>query len=173
MKYKPRVVLVVYQLILWYTEPLQIVADSHHEGYKLGRRVGDVLHSTQNQFLSFQTKYVAGQDLSTVQTSSRDFIQIQPNRGQKDLLVALSVLLYYHVIALRQGLHILDTGRVDDIPTIAEINISNVQSELLGKIFCLTRAFLFRQFGGNLIDIMNISDTIEKKKIQLRPIFAV
>ena len=67
----------------------------------------------------------------------------------------------------------LEAGRVDDIPTIAEINISNALSEFESKILHMTRAFLFRQFGGNLIDIMNISDTIKEKKILLRPITAL
>ena len=37
---------------------------------------------------------------------------------------------YYHIVALRQGLHVLEAGRVDDVPTEAEINISHAQSEV-------------------------------------------
>ena len=114
---------------------------------------------------------MVGQNLSTAQTNARDFVHDQLNRKRQDILIG-PVLLHYHAIALRQGLHVLEAGRVDDIPTIAEINISHAQSEFVREIYSLTRAFLFRQFGGNLIDIMNISDTIQQKKILLRPISA-
>ena len=172
MKHKPFVIVAVYQIILWYTEPLQAIADAHHEGYKLGQQLGDITHASYNLFFCNQTNYVAGQDLSTIQTNAKDFVQILLNRNQIGI-VAFPVLLHYHAIALRQGLYVLEAGRVDDVPTIAEINISHAQSEVASKIYSLTRAFLFRQFGGNLIDIMNISDTIEEKKILLRPISAV
>ena len=172
IKHKPYVIVVVYHIILWYAEPLQAIADAHHEGYKLGQQLGDITNASYNLFCYNQAKYVAGQDLSTVQTNARDFVQDQLSRKRQDILIA-PVLLHYHAIALRQGLHVLEAGRVDDIPTIAEINISHTQSEFAREIYSLTRAFLFRQFGGNLIDIMNISDTIEEKKMPLRPISAV
>jgi len=172
MKYKPFVIAVVYQILLWYTEPLQAIADAHHQGYKLGQQLGDITNVSLNLLLCNQTNYAAGQDLSTIQTNAKDFIRDQLRQKRQDSLIG-PVLFYYHIVALRQGLHVLEDGRVDDIPSIAEINISHTQSELESKIYSLTRAFLFRQFGGNLIDIMNISDTIEEKKIQLRPISAV
>ena len=169
MKHKPRVIAVVYQFILWYTEPLQTIANAHHEGYKLGQQLGDITHMTLNLFFCSQANYVAGQDLSTIQTDLKDHIQDQLRRKRQDHLIG-PVLLHYHIVALRQGLHVLEAGRVDDVPTIAEINISHAQSEVASKIYSLTRAFLFCQFGGNLIDILNVLDTIKKKKILLRPI---
>ena len=169
MKHKPFVIVAVYQIILWYTEPLQAIADAHHEGYKLGQQLGDITHALYNLLCCSQTNYVAGQDLSIVQTNAKDFIQDQLNRDQKEIVV-FPLLLHYHIVALRQGLHVLEAGRVDDVPTIAEIKISHTQSEFESKIYSLTRAFLFRQFGGNLIDIMNISDTIKEL---LRPISAL
>ena len=176
LKYKPMVIVVVYQLILWYTEPLQTVADSHHEGYKLGQQLGDTSNASMNLSLYNQTKYLIGQDLSTIQTNAKDFIQYQLSRKQK-YLVPASVSLYYHVIALREGLHILDAGRVDDIPTISEIEtlISNVAVHFMSKVYRLVRAILFRhlQLGNDSLDIMNLSESIGEKKIQLRPIFAI
>ena len=61
------------------------------------------------------------------------------------------------------------------VPTIAEMDAVtlNVQYQLTCNIYSLTRAFLFRQFGGNLIDIMDISDTIEEKKMPLMPVTAL
>ena len=176
LKYKPMVIVVVYQLILWYTEPLQTVADSHHEGYKLGQQLGDTSNASMNLGRYIQTKYLIGQDLSTIQTNAKDFIQYQLSRKQK-YLVPASVSLYYHVIALREGLHILDAGRVDDIPTISEIEtlISNVAVHFMSKVYRLVRAILFRhlQLGNDSLDIMNLSESIGEKKIQLRPIFAI
>jgi hypothetical protein len=174
MKYKPFVIAAVYQFILWYTEPLQAIANALHEGYKLGQRLGDITYASYNQFFCNQANYVAGQDLSTVQTNAKDFVQIHLNRNQKEL-VAFAARLHYHAIALRQGLHVLEAGRVNDVPTIAEMDVGflNVQRQLTCNIYSLIRAFLFRQFGGNLIDIMNISGTIEEKKMLLRPISAL
>ena len=171
IKYKPFVIVVVYQFILWYTEPLQAIANEHHEGYKLGQQLGDRVYATYNLSFCNQANFITGQNLSTVQSHVRDFIQDQLGRKRQDFLIN-PVLLHYHIVTLRQGPHVLEAGRVDDVPTIAEINISHAQSELDSKIYHVTRAFLFRQFSGNLIDIMNISDTIEKKKMLMRPLFS-
>ena len=175
LKYKPVVIVVVYQFTLWYTEPLQAIAETHHEGYKLGQQLGDA-YAMYNLHLYNQTKYLTGQDLSTIQTNAKDFIQIQLSRKQK-YLVPASVLFYYHVIALRRGLHILDAGRVDDIPTISEMEtlISNVSMHFMSKVYRLMRAVLFRhlQLGNDSLDIWTLSHTIEEKKIQLMPIYAV
>jgi hypothetical protein len=172
IKHKPFVIVLVYQFLLWYTEPLQAIADAHHEGYKLGQQLGDITHALYNLLCCSQTNYVAGQDLSIVQTNAKDFIRDRLRQKQQDSLIG-PVLFFYHIVALRQGLHVLEAGRVDDVPTIAEVNISHPPSEFESKIYHMTRAFLFRQFGGNLIDIMNISDIIEEKKIMLRPVSAV
>ena len=77
MKHKPFVIVAVYQIILWYTEPLQAIANEHHEGYKLGQQLGDITNASYNLLCCNQTKYVAGQDLSIVQTTAKDFIQDQ------------------------------------------------------------------------------------------------
>ena len=172
MKHKPFVIVVVYQFLLWYTEPLQAIADAHHEGYKLGQQLGDITFASYNLLFCNQTKYLTGQNLSPIQTDLKDFIQDQLSRKRQDSLIG-PVLLHYHVAALRQGLHVLEAGRVDDVPTEAEVNISHPLSDFASKIYSLTRAFLFRQFGGNLIDIMNISDTIEEKKMPIRPVTAL
>jgi len=175
LKYKPVVIVVVYQLTLWYTEPLQAIAETHHEGYKLGQQLGDAF-AMYNLHLYNQTKYLTGQDLSTIQTNAKDFIQYQLSRKQK-YLVPASVLFYYHVIALRRGLHILDAGRVDDIPTISEMEtlISNLAMDFMSKVYRLMRAVLFRhlQLGNDSLDIMNLSHSIGEKKIQLMPIYAI
>ena len=172
LKYKPMVIAVVQQFILWYTEPLQAIAETYHEGYKLGQQLGDTTFTVYNLSFLNQTNYLTGQNLSIVQTNAKDRVQNLLSRKQMGF-VRVGVLLHYHAIALREGLHILDAGRVDDIPTIAEIDIaSNIQSLSESKIYQLMRAFLFRQFSDDSFDIMNLSDSIEAKKMQLRPILA-
>ena len=120
IKYKPYVIMVVYQLILWYAEPLQAIANEHHEGYKLGQQLGDITNASYNLFFCNQANYITGQNLSTVQTKAKDFIQNQLKQKRQGILIG-PVQLHYHIVALRQGLHVLEAGRVDDIPTIAEI----------------------------------------------------
>ena len=71
MKYKPFVIAAVYQFVLWYTEPLQAIANALHEGYKLGQQLGYITFASYNLFFCNQANYMAGQDLSTVQTNAR------------------------------------------------------------------------------------------------------
>jgi hypothetical protein len=130
------------------------------------------VYATFNQIFCNLINYQTGQNLSTIQTNVRDFIQDQLRQKRQIHLIG-PVLLYYHIVALRQGLHVLEVGRVDDIPTIAEINISHAQSEYESKIYHMIWAFLFRQFSGKLIDLLDISNSNKEKKIQLRPIFAI
>ena len=45
----------------------------------------------------------------------------------------------------------LEAGRVDDVPTIAEMDaVTLMQCQLTCNIYSLIRAFLFRQFGGKI-----------------------
>ena len=106
MKYKPRVIMMVYQFILWYTEPLQAIADAHHEGYKLGQQLGDMTHMALNLICCNQTNYLAGQDLSTIQNNAKDFIRDRLNRQKRQDRLIAPVLFYYHIVAIRQGLHV-------------------------------------------------------------------
>ena len=98
IKYKPIVIMVVYQIILWYTEPLQAIADAHHEGYKLGQQLGDITNASYNLFFCNQTNYVAGQDLSTIQTNAKDFIQDRLRQKRQDSLIC--PLCYFTIILL-------------------------------------------------------------------------
>lgn len=169
LKFKPNVMLVVQQFILWYSEPLQAIAERHHSAYTVGMQVGDVLMASMNLSLYIQTNYLSGQNLSTVHSNMKDYIQNHLTRNQQDL-IDLITPLYYHVIALQQGLHMLDAGRVDDIPTEAEMKNTNTQGWFNSRIHHLTRTFLFRQLGDE--DVINISDVIKEKKVMLRPTFA-
>ena len=83
-----------------------------------------------------------------------------------------AILLHYQAIALRQGLHVLDTGRVDNVPTEAELlaqKSTNLTTHMSSKMHKLVRALLFRQLNSKLLEEINISETIVEKKIVLRP----
>ena len=170
LKYKPNVIAAVYSFILWYSEPLQAVADAHYSGYKVAQQVGDVLYATYNLFINCQTNYLTGQNLCTIQSNVKDIVSGMVSQKQKDIVHC--VIVYYHVVALRQGLHMLDAGRIDDIPTEAEMKNLNMRQLMLSNILKLERAFFFRQFGDDSLNFMNILDTVEKNKAVLTPTFA-
>jgi len=72
LKYKSAVVLVVYQTIFWYNEPLQSIAESHLMGYKAGQQLGDLLFSSWNLQLSIILNYIGGHNLISLQKAIKD-----------------------------------------------------------------------------------------------------
>ena len=88
-----------------------------------------------------------------------------------------AILLHYQAIALRQGLHILDTGRVDDVPTEAELldqKSTNLATHMISKMHKLVRALHFRQLNSKLLlEEINISESIVEKKTVLRPMICI
>jgi len=87
-----------------------------------------------------------------------------------------TILLHYQAIALRQGLHVLDTGRVDDVPTEAELldqKSTNLTTHLSSKMHKLVRALHFRQLNSKLLEEIDISESIVESKMILRPMICV
>ena len=88
-----------------------------------------------------------------------------------------TILLYYQAIALRQGLHVLDTGRVDDVPTEAELldqKSTNLTTHLSSKMHKLVRALHFRQLNSKLLlNELKISESIVESKTVLRPMICI
>ena len=104
----------------------------------------------------------------------KSFVLYQLSKNNKKF-IATPALLHYHALALREGLHVLDS-RVDDVPT--ELDMASEKSAhnilMAGKIYSLTRVFLFREFGsGNFLDLVNISESIHGEKSMIRPLFAI
>ena len=104
----------------------------------------------------------------------KSFVVYQLSTNNKKF-IATPALLHYHALALREGLHVLDS-RVDDVPT--ELDMASEKSAhnilMAGKIYSLTRVFLFREFGsGNFLDLVNISESIHGEKSMIRPLFAI
>ena len=175
-KYKPMVILIAYQTILWRSEPLQSTAEAHHKGYIAGQQLGDFKSSWWNSTTSLIMNYLTGQNLCTSQANiKQDYTKMIQDEEQS--FVFVYILLHSQVVALRQGLHTLNAGRVEKlIPSEAELlaqeNI-NKHIQMSSKINKLERSILFQQFSSNLLDDTNISGTIAEMKLQLRPVLCM
>ena len=165
LKYKSAVVLVVYQTIFWYTEPLQSVAESHLMGHKAGQQLGDLIYSSWNLQLSILLNYIGGNDLIALQKAIKD---CSMKLIQKQCLFPCFILLHSQVTALTQGLHLLDTRIIDNIPTEAELFAKVGEEPSHFRSHKLIRAFLFRQLN-DLLDEIAISELTAEAKLSLRP----
>jgi len=165
LKYKSAVVLVVYQTIFWYIEPLQSVAESHMMGYKAGLQLGDLLFSGWNLQLSIILNYIGGNNLIALQKAIKE---CSMKLTQKQSLFPGFILLHSQVTALTQGLRLLDTRIIDNIPTEAELLAKVGEEHAHFKSHKLIRAFLFRQFN-DLLDEIAISELTAEAKLSLRP----
>ena len=167
-KYKPLVIASVYYSTLWYVEPFQSTAEEHQLGYRVGKQLGDFTQSLHNSFVSVKTGHLAGQNVSVTQSYIKDEYRLLCQDNNEQNFLPDSVLLHYHAIALREGLHVLNAGRVDDIPTESEIQTPNLHSIFSSKLCKLERSFLFRQLNSNILDEMKIYESIVSTKMALR-----
>jgi len=87
----------------------------------------------------------------------------------------MTVLLHYHAIALRKGLHMIEPGaRVDNMPTEAEFMANKgAYACLTSKIYKLVRALLFGKLSNNVLNEMKISESIVESKIVLIAVLAM
>jgi len=92
----------------------------------------------------------------------------------------MTVLLHYHAIALRKGLHMIESGaRVDypdHMPTEAEFlknKGANIYARLTSKIYKIVRALLFGKLSNDILNEMKISESIVESKIVLIPVLAM
>jgi len=168
-------IFLVHQTILWLSDPLQSIVDAHLLGQKAGQQSGDVVLSNLNWHVSIVVSIVAGYELNDVAEKSTFYIR--EVQGLENQLFAgfmiFSVLLHSTVLALKEGLHVLELDHIYNIPTervvLAEAP-PKPMIELQTKIYRLSRAFLFRQFDEVAVNV-DISDTIAKHKHQLNPLY--
>jgi len=85
-KYKPIVILLCHQTILWYTEPLQSTVQAHQAGYKAGQQMGDFLYSFWNLMSSITCNYRSGQNLCTIEADTKHFSERLAENQHKNLL---------------------------------------------------------------------------------------
>ena len=170
--HKSAVFAIVYHLILWASsDPLQATIEAHEIGRQVGQQHGDFLNSGLNWVLSIMTSYLAGACIDKVKTNSEDFIVTMQSQ-KNNTFVGYSALLYHQARVLKEG---LDVKPPKNIPTEPEfVQQSSGDSLLLTsyKIHQLVRAYLFHQLDEvQSLDIVYISDDIERNKHQLCPLF--
>ena len=167
-QYKSRVFSVVYDRILWASEPLQSVGDSHLQGYKAGQLSGDIIYGLNNLLLAITTDYVAGQNLEVVRKNIHDYL-LQLKRHGIKLFLKLAILLHSQIMVLKEGLDVSTDVHFDGMPSEGEIladSSSNLKVFAAGKVHHLTRAFLFRQMDDASLQ-NNISKVVAESHHQL------
>ena len=166
-KHKSPVICFNYQSISWACEPLQSIADVHMRGHKAGGQAGDIMYSLLNLQMFIVTQYIAGKNISIIQKAIQDFFKKRINTNKGAL-----ILLYSQCIALKEGLQILDTDRIGNIPTErALLSRPKVWTLVLitSKIYQLIRAYLFRKLDDISPDVVNVSEVIREIGM-LRPV---
>ena len=171
--HKSAVFAIVYQLILWASDPLQSIIESHEIGRKVGQQIGDFLYSSLNWVMSIMTSYFAGVSLDKVQTNVEDFIlTMQSQNG--GTLIGYAILYYHQPRVLKEGLIALDTKPPNNFLTEKEA-LEQFKSPLLlssYKIHQLVRAYLFHRLDDfESVDIVDVSDDIERNKHPPRALF--
>ena len=166
---KSAVIAGVYSFVLWAVEPLQSIAEAHRLGRRIGEQTGDYLHTALNWHFSILLSYLAGGSLTEVIANIQDYITTQGQSGE--IFIRGVILLYHQARVLKEGLCELDVKPPNNILTEAEAHqrFSSVPLFLSqNKVHQLVRAYLFRRLNDVSLDIVNISDDIERNKHQLR-----
>jgi len=168
---KSAVIAGVYSFILWAVEPLQSIAEAHRLGRRIGEQTGDYLHTALNWHFSILLSYLAGGSLTEVIANIQDYITTM--QGQSgETFIRGPILLYHQARVLKEGLCELDVEPPNNILTEAEAHqrFSSVPLFLSqNKVHQLVRAYLFRRLNDVSLDIVNISNDIERNRHQLRP----
>ena len=171
--HKSAVIAGAYHLILWASDPLQSIVNAHEIGRRIGEQTGDFLYSAANWHMSTLASYNAGQSLDNVQRSNEDYIMTM-QRQKTGIFLSGSILLFNQARVLKDGLCALDDKPSNNIPTekeaLEQFNDPVFLSQY--KVHQLVRAYLFRRLDDvQSLDIMNISDLIEKNKHLKHPVF--
>lgn len=135
-------------------------------GYKAGQQSGDVTIALKNLILSILNNYAAGQSLDTVEKSILDFIS---KIHGLEIFLASPVLLLSQITILREG---LDAVQADNLPSENEILAdprAGAIISLAGKIYHLTRAFLFHEAENVVLKNIDISGAVAEHYHQVTP----
>ena len=170
VQFKSRVIYFVYHNILWVSEPLQLIVESHLLGHKAGQQSGDVLYAFNNLLNAIYDDYSSGQSFDVVRKNVLDFLRELHCQGLK-IFFKLAILLLSQIMVLKEGLHMSGAALVDNMPSEGEIladAASGPSISAYGKIHYLSRAFLFRQMDDALLNI-DISGAVAESHHQLNP----
>jgi hypothetical protein len=131
------------------------------QGYKEGQLSGDIIYGLQNLLMGTTTDYVAGQSLDVVHKNILEFFSTLQRYGVK-VFIKLAMLLLSQIMVLKGGLHMSRISHLENMPNEGEI-LTDASSALKvyvhGKVYHLTRAFLFRQMDDESMQI-NISGAV-------------
>ena len=164
--HKSSIICMVYQGVLWASEPFQSIVDAHRLGEKAGRQAGDFLYATLNSSLSITTSFAAGQSLYTVRNDIHNYIREMQRQNSLHNVRNL-ILVNSQCLVLKEGVASLEDA--DGVPSESDFPPDKL-SLLVTKIHNTARAYLFRQLDNESLDI-NVSGTILDEKHQLRPLF--
>ncbi|KAL3760364.1 LOW QUALITY PROTEIN: hypothetical protein ACHAWU_000339 [Discostella pseudostelligera] len=159
------------RFVLWASKPLQMLVEGHLLGYKVGQQSGDVHYSISNAHAILHTDYVAGQSFDVVQKNILDFMSKLEIHGLK-LFNKYPILLLSQIMVLKEGLHMAGVAHVERFPTEDGILTEGTGPFflVLGKVFHLSRAFLFRKMDEASRNI-DISEAFAESYHQLNPHF--
>ena len=125
--------------------------------------------------LSIITSFLAGVSLDKVKANSEDFVVIMESQKNR-ALIGYAILLHHQPRVLKEGLIALDLDAKTpgNIPTEKEALERFSDPAFLSsyKIHQLVRSYLFHRLDElQSLDIVHISDDIERNKHQLCPLF--
>ena len=170
MREKSIVISVVYDTVLWAYEPLQSIVEGHTLGHKVGQLSGDIVAALKNRVLAIASNFFVGKSLDEVLTDIRDFIS---KIGGLKVFLGNAVLLLFQIMVLQDG---PGAAHVDDkLPSEEEIlNNPNSGPSVVayGKVFSLSRAFLFRQTFDATLHI-GISEVVAESCHLLKTHFVI
>ena len=138
------------------------------QGFKEGQLSGDIIYGMQNLLMAATAGFVAGQSLDAAQKIILDFFSNLQRYGVK-LFIKLAMLLLSQIMVLKGGLHMSRISHMENMPNEGEIlaDASSAAKVFLdGKVYHLTRAFLFRQMDDESMHI-NISSAVAENYHQL------
>ena len=181
--YRSNVISTAYFFSLWASDPFQVSAEAHLDGYHAGLQSGDHLYSVINKTLSSLNNLISGQSLTTVRQQLRDFcLKMQ----RKQIKFARDNCLMYHLqaVVLQDGESRLHDKCVDGLPGLGKIlggmeevvkngGTQDNTVSLLIKSLGVQQVFLFRQFDGVCFGNNNLMDVISEERHQLRPILLI
>jgi len=162
----------VYESILWASDPLQSFSDSHRLAMTSGQLAGDYLFSSMNWRSSIIVSFTAGSDLNTVHGNVETFIKDLQRRNTLQFVPYRVLVLMLHslVVSLKEGLGVLDLDHINSIPTERGPDPSSwkLGVRLSPQIIQLIKAFLFRQMDAIFLYV-DISERIARNKQTLCP----
>ena len=155
-----------------FSTPLQSIAEAHITGCRAAQQSGDILSLNINHVYCLVANYVSGQCLRDIRKDARN--RFMEEMHQRTATIVNNCLLHLQAGVLAEGLHLLESKHIDNVPGLEETLSVGKQAEkigvLVGHVHWIVRTYLFHQVD-NEGNVTLISDLLSQKKILFRPIF--